>query len=83
MADCCIAGPVFSKYRTGHCLMVLFVSYRINSHGTSSFPQPSKQPQYKLGLLPFYSLQGEAGPPSEKELVSNAVQQAVAPSGTI
>ena len=30
-----------------------------------------------------YLSQGEAGPPSEKELVSNAVQQAIAPSGTV
>ena len=33
--------------------------------------------------MPSYLSQGEAGPPSEKELVSNAVQQAIAPTGTV
>ena len=33
--------------------------------------------------MPSYLSQGEAGPPSEKELVSTAVQQAIAPTGTV
>ena len=42
-----------------------------------------KNVQVRFIVMPSYLSQGEAGPPSEKELVSNAVQQAIAPTGTV
>ena len=67
--------------RTRRHMWVEFVGSLLCSErflsGYSGFPLSSKS---TFDLI--YS-QGEAGPPSEKELVSNAVQQAVSPSGTI
>ena len=45
-------------------------------------PPPELAVRDFLAYCSLCLLQGEAGPPSEKELVSNAVQQAVAPAGT-
>ena len=42
-----------------------------------------KKVQVRFIVMLSYLSQGEAGPPSEKELVSNAVQQVIAPTGTV
>lgn len=56
-------------------------SHNFGKHATPLPPLDEKA--LNVSLWSMYLSQGEAGPPSEKELVTNAVQQAVAPTGTI